>query len=63
MKVGVLGSGQLALMLAQASVGTDIEVVPIGHKILDKLVKLFLSSQLWSLGSGLFSFGTHKSLR
>lgn len=37
MKVGVLGSGQLALMLAQASVGTDIEVVPIGHKILDKL--------------------------
>jgi 5-(carboxyamino)imidazole ribonucleotide synthase len=37
MKVGVLGSGQLALMLAQASMDTNIEVVPIGHKILDKL--------------------------
>jgi 5-(carboxyamino)imidazole ribonucleotide synthase len=37
MKVGVLGSGQLALMLAQESVGTNIEVIPIGHKISDKL--------------------------
>lgn len=37
MKVGVLGAGQLALMLAQASVGTNIKVVPIGHNISDKL--------------------------
>jgi 5-(carboxyamino)imidazole ribonucleotide synthase len=37
MKVGVLGSGQLALMLAQASADTNIEVIPIGHKISDKL--------------------------
>lgn len=37
MKVGVLGSGQLALMLAQASVGTNIKVIPIGQKISDKL--------------------------
>jgi phosphoribosylaminoimidazole carboxylase (NCAIR synthetase) len=37
MKVGVLGSGQLALMLAQESADTNIEVIPIGHKISDKL--------------------------
>ena len=32
MKVGVLGTGQLALMMAQANKGLDVEFVPYGEK-------------------------------